>query len=46
MYLRFEYFLGQKPLIFADSEKDLGVTVNVNFSFNDHCLNLLTKANK
>ena len=33
------------PKIFADSENDLGVHVNSNFDFKDHCKIILTSAN-
>ncbi len=44
--LCFEYFLGQNPLLVEESEKDLGVLINVKFNFNDHCTNLISKANQ
>ncbi|MCP4459503.1 MAG: reverse transcriptase family protein, partial [Cytophagales bacterium] len=46
IFVRFEYHLGQNPLAFAESEKDLGVIMNSSFTFNDHCLNILANASQ
>ena len=40
------YHLADSLLEYVESEKDLGVHVNSNFDFNDHCEIILTKANQ
>ena len=40
------YHMAENLLAYADSERDLGVNVNSNFDFNDHCEIILTKANQ
>ena len=45
-FITFHYHLGDKILPFADSEKDLGVIVNENFSFNEHCEKIIAQANQ
>ena len=42
----YHYQLAETLLSHADSEKDLGVHVNKSFNFNEHCENILTKANQ
>ena len=42
----FFYYLGDKMLPFVDSEKDLGVIISSNFSFNEQCENVISKANQ
>ena len=44
--IQYFYVLGNNPLDYADSEKDLGVDINSNFNFNDQCERLLSKANQ
>ena len=44
--IQYFYVLGDNPLDYADSEKDLGVDINSNFNFNDQCERLLSKANQ
>ncbi len=43
-FIKFQYFLGDDPLDYAESEKDLGVIVEVNFRFNSHIEKILSKA--
>ncbi len=43
-FLKFQYFLGDDPLDYADSEKDLGVCMSINFRFDDHWDKILSKA--
>ena len=45
-FLTFFYYLGDKMLPFVNSEKDLGVVISSNFSFNEQCENILSKANQ
>ena len=40
------YYLGQNMLEYADSEKDLGVDICNNFSFNEHCERIISNANQ
>ena len=42
--IQYIYFLGDDPLDYADTEKDLGVDINSKLNFNDHCDRILTKA--
>ena len=44
--LQYFYVLGDNPLDYVESEKDLGVDINSNFNFNDQCERLLSKANQ
>ena len=45
-FVAYHYQLAVTLLSCADSEKDLGVHVNKSFNFNEHCENILTKANQ
>ena len=45
-FARHFYQLADNLLTYADSEKDLGVHVNTNFDFKEHCELILTKANQ
>ena len=45
-FVAYHYQLAETLLSYADSEKDLGVHVNKSFNFNEHCENILTKANQ
>ena len=45
-FVAYHYFLAENYLSYADSEKDLGVHINTNFSFTDHCEKFLTSANQ
>ena len=45
-FLRFQYFLGQIPMDYTDSEKDLGVIVNQHFRFDCQVERVLSKANQ
>ena len=40
-----QYSFGGVPLRCVDSEKDLGVTFNTSFNFEDHVRNSIAKAN-
>ena len=40
------YYLGENLLEYADSEKDLGVVITSYLNFNEHCNNLISKANQ
>ena len=40
-----QYLFGGVPLRCVDSEKDLGVTFNTSFNFEDHVRNSIAKAN-
>ena len=42
--IQYFYTLGESPLEYADSEKDLGVDINTKLSFDDQCNRLLSKA--
>ena len=44
--IQYFYTLGERPLDYVDSERDLGVDINVNFNFNNQCERLLSKANQ
>ena len=44
--IQYFYTLGNIPLDYVDSEKDLGVTINTKLDFNDHCNKLINKANQ
>ena len=43
-FIKFQYFLGDDPLDYTESEKDLGVIVETNFRFNSHLDKILSKA--
>ena len=43
---RFRYKLGQTPLQFLQSEKDLGVNITSNLCWTKHCNNLCSKAKR
>ena len=45
-FVAYHYQLAEALLFYADSEKDLGVHVNKSLNFNEHCENILTKANQ
>ena len=45
-FVTFFYYLGDKELPFVDSETDLGVVISSNFSFNEQCENVISKANQ
>ena len=45
-FVAYHYYLAGNILKYADSEKDLGVYVNDNYNFNEHCDIILTKANQ
>ena len=45
-FVAYHYHLGENLLSYADSEKDLGVHVNISFNFSEQCEILLTKANQ
>ena len=45
-FVAHHYHLGENLLSYADSEKDLGVHINISFPFNEQCEILLTKANQ
>ena len=44
--IQYHYALGDCTLDYVDSEKDLGVDININLNFNDQCNRLLLKANQ
>ena len=44
--IQYFYSLGDSPLDYVDSEKDLGVHINTTLNFNDQCNKLLSKANQ
>ena len=44
--IQYIYTLGECPLDYVDSEKDLGVDININLNFNKQCERLLSKANQ
>ena len=45
-FVAYHYRLAENLLSYADSEKDLGILINNEFSLNDHCEKLLSKANQ
>ena len=45
-FVVYHYRLAENLLSYADSEKDLGINININFSFNEHCDIILSKANQ
>ena len=45
-FVAYDYHLAENLLLYADSERDLGVHVNKSFNFNEHCEKLFTKANQ
>ena len=40
------YYLAENLLSYADSERDLGVDINISLNFNEQCIRLLAKANQ
>jgi endonuclease/exonuclease/phosphatase family metal-dependent hydrolase len=42
--IQYFYYLGENPLDYADSERDLGVVINSKLNFSDQCNKLLSKA--
>ena len=42
----FQYHLGESPLNYVDSEKDLGIIVSTNLNFDIQCENLLSQASQ
>ena len=42
--IQYFYTLGESPLEYADTEKDLGVDINSKLNFDDQCNRLLSKA--
>jgi ribonuclease P/MRP protein subunit RPP40 len=42
--IQYFYNLGENPLDYADSERDLGVVINSKLNFSDQCNKLLSKA--
>ena len=44
--IKYNYYLGDGMLQYTECEKDLGVDMNSNFTFNDHCTRILNKANQ
>ena len=44
--IQYFYSLGDSPLDYSESEKDLGVDINTTLNFNDQCNRLLSKANQ
>ena len=36
-FVAYHYQLGENLHVYADSEKDLGVSITSNFSYNEHC---------
>ena len=45
-FVAYHYHLAENLLAYADSEKDLGININTNFSFNEHCNIIINKANQ
>ena len=45
-FVNFHYQLGESPLEYVDSEKDLGVFINCRLNFTEQQENLLLKANQ
>ena len=45
-FVLYHYTLGANILQYTDNERDLGVDVCSNFSFNDHCKRILSRANQ
>ena len=45
-FTTFYYHLGEEILSSADQELDLGVVININFSFNEQCEQLISRANQ
>ena len=45
-FVAFHYKLGEKLLEYADNEKDLGVDITSNFSYNGHCDKIISRANQ
>ena len=45
-FVAFHYKLGENLLEYADNEKDLGVDITSNFSYNGHCDKIISRANQ
>lgn len=45
-FVAYHYYLAENMLSYADSERDLGVHMNKNFNFSEHCEKILCKANQ
>ncbi len=45
-FIQYFYSLGDSPLDYAESEKDLGVNINTNLNFNEQCNRILSIANQ
>ena len=45
-FVAYHYYLAENLLEYADSEKDLGVYINKDFNFTEHCNSILSKANQ
>ena len=45
-FVAYHYLLAEILLLYADSERNLGVNVNKSFNFNEHSEKLLIKANQ
>ena len=45
-FVGYHYNLGENFLEYADSEKDLGVDITSNFSYNVHCDRIISRANQ
>ena len=45
-FMTFYYHLGDKIISFEEREIDLGVVINCNFSFNEQCEQVISKANQ
>ena len=43
-YIQFIYQIGESPLDYVESEKDLGVDINPKLNFNFHCNRIISKA--
>ena len=44
--IQFIYCLGENPLDYIDSEKDLGIHITPNLNWTDHCNSIYNKANQ
>ena len=45
-FVVYHYYLTENVLPYADSERDLGVYVDKNLNFSEHCEKFLNKANQ
>ena len=45
-FIQYIYFLGDSPLAYVETEKDLGVDINSTLNFSDQCSRVLTKASQ